>query len=321
MIDGHIHYAASLKEERLLKIIEQYRLSGIALQCIPKAYKIPVEQDAFLFKRHCPVPVYIFGNLNLTWKEKGSKPAAIARQLMEMGCTGIKMLEGKPIVRKFNPIPDFDCPEWEEYWAYLEQQQIPVYMHVNDPPEFWDEEKVSEFAKSAGWFYDDTYIHNEEQYRQILTVLERHPKLRILFPHFFFMSGNLARLGRILDTYSNVYLDITPCVEMYFDLSGQQAAARQFFQKYQNRICFGTDIGARSVICEESVPLSIPESQDRVALITRFLEDGSEYVLRPNYYYQGPGDHVMHGLGLSRGIRDRIYETNFLHFCRVRGAE
>lgn len=43
------------------------------------------------------------------------------------------MLEGKPNIRKYYPIPDFDQSVWEDYWAYLEQEQIPVYMHVNDP--------------------------------------------------------------------------------------------------------------------------------------------------------------------------------------------
>ena len=88
------------------------------------------------------------------------------------------MLEGKPNIRKYYPIPDFDQSVWEDYWAYLEQEQISVYMHVNDPEEFWDASQVTEFAKKAGWFYDETYVNNEDQYRQMQNVLERHPKLR-----------------------------------------------------------------------------------------------------------------------------------------------
>ena len=57
MIDGHIHYAESLEAERLQYIIEAYGLSGVALQCIPKGGKIPVEEDAFSFKRQSSVPV------------------------------------------------------------------------------------------------------------------------------------------------------------------------------------------------------------------------------------------------------------------------
>ena len=73
MIDGHIHYADSLEAERLRYIIEAYGLSGVALQCIPKGGKIPVEEDAFSFKRQSSVPVYIFGG----WTE-GYSPCPLA---------------------------------------------------------------------------------------------------------------------------------------------------------------------------------------------------------------------------------------------------
>ena len=146
MIDGHIHYAESLEAERLQYIIEAYGLSGVALQCIPKGGKIPVEEDAFSFKRQSSVPVYIFGGLDrrIFSLSPGQMAEALPGEidrLMTMGCDGIKMLEGKPNVRKEYPVPDFDDEIWEEYWDVLEKRQIPVYMHVNDPEEFWDESR------------------------------------------------------------------------------------------------------------------------------------------------------------------------------------
>ena len=98
MIDGHIHYADSLEAERLRYIIEAYGLSGVALQCIPKGGKIPVEEDAFSFKRQSSVPVYIFGGLDRrifslsSGRMAEALPSEIDR-LMTMGCDGIKMLE------------------------------------------------------------------------------------------------------------------------------------------------------------------------------------------------------------------------------------
>lgn len=323
MIDGHIHYADSLQKERLQYIIDTYELSGIAIQCIPKGGKLPVEEDAFSFKKHTNIPVYVFGGLDrkIYSLEKKQMKRALpeeVKRLIKMGCTGIKMLEGKPNVRKEYSIPDFDETVWEEYWDTLEKLQIPVYMHVNDPEEFWDENKVSSYAKQAGWFYDDTYVRNEDQYRQMEEVLKRHPDLRILFPHFFFLSRYLDRLSWIFEHYPNVYTDITPGIELYYNLSEQKEQAINFFTRYQDRICFGTDIGARSLIYEDPIPLSIEESRSRISLVTRFLEEKGAYILYPDgYYFTEEKERTMHGLGLSEEILDKIYCTNFLRFISI----
>lgn len=322
MIDGHIHYADSLGEELLNQVIERYGFSGIALQCIPTGQGNPVEEDAFCFQEQCRVPVYIFGGIDrdvYSMKQSELQKALPmeAERLMKMGCNGIKMLEGKPNVRKECPVPDFDCEIWSDYWELLERKQIPVYMHVNDPAEFWDESKVSEFAKKAGWFYDETYVNNEEQYRQMEKVLQMHPNLRILFPHFFFFSEQLERMAAILETYPNVYIDITPGIELYYNLSRQSEEAVKFFEKFQDKICFGTDIGARSVIAPEPSQLSLKESESRIRLITGFLETKGDYILKPDgYYVAGDEERLMHGLGLSEEILEKIYETNFLRFIR-----
>lgn len=320
MIDGHIHFAENLGIDRLNYVIEKHGFSGIALQCIQSGLGKTTEADAFRFREQCSVPVYIFGGIDreiycLKGAELRKALTEEAERIMKMGCNGIKMLEGKPNVRKEWPVPDFDLSVWEDYWTLLEEKQIPVYMHVNDPETFWDGSKVSEFAKKAGWFYDESYVNNEDQYRQIGNVLERHPKLRILFPHFFFFSEQLERLAVILDNYPNVYIDVTPGIELYYNLSERHDEAVRFFEKYQDRICFGTDIGARSVIAEEPKPLSLEESDSRMRLITGFLETKGDYVLKPDgYYVAGSEDRVMHGLGLSDKILKKVYEKNFLNF-------
>lgn len=320
MIDAHIHYAASLEAGRLNKIINRYNYKGVALLCIPKGDTLPVEADAFAFQKQSEVPVYIFGGIDRSvYRQPESQMRELlvleAKRLIDMGCTGIKMLEGKPNIRKQFPVPDFDSGIWEGYWEMLEKYQIPVYMHVNDPEEFWDERKATEIAKKAGWCYDHTFVNNEEQYQQVLQVLARHPDLKILFPHFFFLSKNLDRLEAILERYPHVYIDVTPGVELYYNLSGRQKRARQFFVKFQDRICFGTDIGARSVIYQEPIPLSIEESIGRIELVTRFLETGGDYMLQPDgHYVTGEKERQMHGLGLDKGILEKVYEKNFLTF-------
>lgn len=321
MIDGHIHYIEYMGADRLNQVIQEYGYEGVGLQCISGADGTDTEEEAFRFQKQCPVPVYIFGGIprELYQLEKAELSGSLRQAAADMwnrGCTGIKMLEGKPNIRKQYPVPDFDDEVWEAYWSYLEEEQIPVYMHVNDPEEFWDPEKVSEFAKKAGWFYDETYVNNEDQYRQMEVVLKRHPNLRILFPHFYFMSKQLERLSVILETYPNVRIDITPGSELFYNLSEDRDAAAAFFEKFQDRICYGSDIGARVLVAEEKKLLSMEESWSRIRLIREFLETKGDYPLRPDGWYITADDRTMHGLGLEKPILDQIYRENFLHFIK-----
>lgn len=82
-------------------------------------------------------------------------------------------------------MPDFDAPCWEPFWAWAEEAGVPFMWHVNDPENFWDAAHAPAFAVAQGWLYDDSYINNEAQYAQVLSVLARHPRLRIVFAHFF----------------------------------------------------------------------------------------------------------------------------------------
>ena len=322
MIDCHIHYSKGAGEERFFEVIKKHNMKAVALQCIPKGDRIPVEKDAFEFKRNSPVPVYVFGGLdrNIFRMPKENMGPALANEidrLMAMGCSGIKMLEGKPSVRKNWPVPDFDDPLWEAYWSRMEKDKIPLLFHVNDPEEFWDETKVSEFAKKAGWYYDSSFINNEEQYRQILAVLKNHPALRITFAHFFFLSKQLDRLGKILDAFPNVRIDITPGMELYLNLSDSIGESRLFFNRYQDRIMFGTDIGSRSIIEVEEIPLSIEESDSKIQLIRNFITAQEDYGLKvDDAYVKGVSTRTMHSLNLSGEIQKRIFEDNFLEFVK-----
>ena len=103
MIDGHIHYIEYMGADRLNQIVEEYHYDGIALQCIPDSAGREVLGDAFRYREQCPMPVYIFGGIRrelyrLPEDELKTALVSEARNLMTKGCTGIKMLEGKPII-------------------------------------------------------------------------------------------------------------------------------------------------------------------------------------------------------------------------------
>ncbi len=328
--DAHIHYDGSLGQDRVRKALDYENAVRAAFLCIPKGRSTDLERtmdEAFRFREEAAgsgLCIDVLGGIDRSiylysdgQEEMAERLRGQIRYLLGKGCTGIKMLEGKPNTRKAFPVPDFDSNVWEPYWAEAERRQVPIIMHVNDPETFWDASRVDAFAKSAGWFYDDTYVNNEDQYGQMGRVLARHPHLRILFPHFFFMSLQLKRLAQIFDRYPNVYTDVTPGTELILNLGStdQHEAAVRFFEKYQDRILYGTDIGGRQVIREEPALLNMEESHARSDLVRNFLETEGEYLLTDDgAYFTGRGDARLTGLGLPEKVLEKIYCRNYENF-------
>ena len=114
-------------------------------------------------------------------------------------------------------------------YSFLEEKGTPVNMHVNDPRTFWENGNYDSFVPS----YDEIYT-------EAIEMLDKFPKLNIVFPHFF-LSDNPKEAERIMDTYQNVRFDLTPGVEMYRNFSKDIEYRRRFFTKYRKRILFGTD--------------------------------------------------------------------------------
>lgn len=254
IIDGHIHFGHPSYRENLVQILDQANIGRFNIVCTPHMQRLSLVPDALQLKALFPRRCYVFGGLDISTlfmapQYAGEVFAHYVDSLLEMGCDGIKMIEGKPQMRKTLPIPDFDAAVYAPYWDHMAETGTPLVFHVNDPEEFWDAERCPGWAKKMGWFYGDgTYINNEVQYRQVLNVLERHPNLNVIFAHFFFLSAQLERLSGYLDRFPNMQVDLTPGIEMYMNFARDPQKAREFFIKYQDRIVYGTDIGAKALL-------------------------------------------------------------------------
>jgi hypothetical protein len=317
IIDCHVHFAHPSLMEPTMEVMRQLEVGKLNIVCTPDQRRLSLVPDALYFKAHYPEQVYVFGGLDISAlfrdpQRAGELFADFADQLIAMGCDGIKMIEGKPQIRKMLPIPDFDAPVWEPYWARLEERGIPVLFHVNDPETFWDRENVPSWALEQGWFYGDgSFVNNEAQYTQVLNLLDRHPNLKIIFAHFFFLSAQLDRLAGYLDRFPNMVVDLTPGIEMYRNFSNDPGKTREFFLKYQDRILFGTDIGAKALLAQDSTGLDSAESITRGMVVRNFLELEGPISLPDKAFLFDEPEKPFIGLGLSDEILKKIYSRNF----------
>ena len=315
---GQPHYSYA---DSLMVILEDAGIDQLGVVCTPDEQRLSLVPDALHLKAMHPEKVYVFGGLDIsplfmTPDIAGEVFAHYVDVLCDMGVDGIKMIEGKAEIRKRLPIPDFDDPVYAPYWEKLVQAQVPLVFHVNDPEAFWDAERVPEWARKMGWYYGDgTYIDNEDQYRQVLNVLDCHPDLKICFAHFFFLSGHLERLGGYLDRYPNMRIDLTPGIEMYFNFAENPQKTRDFFIKYQDRILYGTDIGARALLADREAGIETEESLARIEVVRGFLENEGPFKLTHQGFLFGGLEASFFGIQLPGDVLDKIYYQNFMEFA------
>ena len=151
----------------------------------------------------------------------------------------------------------------------------------------------------------------KKQYSEILDVLQNNPTLKVIFAHFFFMSAQLDRLAGYLDQFPNMAVDLTPGIEMYYHFSQNIQKTRDFFMKYQDRILFGTDIGARALLVDPANGIQLDESQKRVFVVRSFLEKEGEFHLDENGFLFGDSKVPLYGLDLPTTVLEKIYYKNF----------
>lgn len=308
IIDSHVHLRHVNERAALERLRAAVGVERMNIVCIFNREVVNFNPSAFATKVEYPGNFYVFGGLDHSsyWSEGKIKAPSLVEQvdrLLEIGCDGIKMLENKPTHRRMVDIP-VDGPYFEDYFEHMETLGVPIVWHVNDPEEFWFPELTPGWAKQRGWGYDETWIAKEELYREVLNVLVRHPKLNIIFAHFYFLSADLPRAARLLDDFPDVKLDVCPGIEMFYNMSRDADATREFFLKYQDRIILGTDISSNH---------TDDEAQKRLGIITRWLStsdefrvpEGADFVLGP------PEDGIMRGIALPPDALQKIRRANF----------
>ncbi len=302
VVDSHVHFVHPERLDEVLALLDEVHAQRANLVCIPNADATTHNPAALHFKQHHPDRVYISGALDYSiLADTERAPDLLGAQipaLKAQGFDGLKLIEGKLQVRKLLP-HRLDGPLYAAMWEAVERENFPVVFHVNDPDEFWDAERCPDWARDSGWDYSDgSYPSKEDLYTEVDNILARHPHLKIIFAHFYFLSRDLERATRFLDAHPAVCFDLAPHLDMYGDFSRHPETARAFFLRYQNRIIYGTDIDTRALergaqTLLRFIPWLIRSMLERDGAFT--TDDGTPY----------------HGLGLPRDVLERIYHANF----------
>jgi len=320
VIDGHIHLKHPERIGGIVAVMEAVPYARTNLLSMPHPDQINQNPAVIRFKAHYPDRAYISGGLDYTQVLEGCGCARrgagenLAKQidtLKAIGFDGLKMHEGEPQERKWIGLA-LDAPEYEGMWARLEALGMPIVLHQAAPGEFWDAERIPEWARSyaGGCFYGDgSYPLKEDLYEEVERVLERHPRLRLILAHLYFLSADLERASRFLDAHPSVCFDLTPGLEMLNNLSRTPDAAREFLIAYQDRLIYGTDITSADL--EAGDEFGMKASLAKAWVVRAFLERDDVFAPPEEIgFWLYPGLDGFQGLDLPRDVLDKIYCVN-----------
>ncbi|MCI8725276.1 MAG: amidohydrolase family protein [Hungatella sp.] len=312
LIDGHYHLGRTAKTTRFENVEDLFAYreeAGLEAVCVHSIVQWETKNLlrnplAILAKLTDSKRIYAFGGVIYPQPDRQSEPfdyAGQAKELISMGFDGIK-IQNKPLYKGEWSLPYYH-ENFDDFFAWLEKEQIPVMFHVGDPKEFWDINRIPKQMYDFGWYYGEDLPSYESFYEETDRMLKKFPGLNMTIPHFYFLSDDLKRLRHFMDTYPNVKIDITPGGEMYFNFSICQDFAREFFLEYQDRILFGTDNygGNEDSGSKEQRLLGIKKIQEMKA----FLEQKESV-------FQGVR---LRGLSLPESVLHRIYRDNFIRWA------
>lgn len=304
--DNHVHLFRADHEATLLRDLDYTGTTQFALMVTGfHGFDDRGQQldNCLRVKQKHPGRAFVFGGFDYRSMEATGKPEipfeTQLQQLLAVGCDGLKLLIGKPGPRKALNHP-LDGPVFEPFLTLAEQLQIPVLWHAGDPPEFWSEATVPLWARGRGWTYDHTFPTKPQIEAEMARVFARHPRLKLILPHFYFLSDRLTDAAELLRTYPSFHLDLAPGVEMFHNFTANWEASRQFFIDFADRILYGSDFG---IYCGWH--------RDRGRMVRRFLETADTFDV-PDDVLMSPDDRPpLRGLGLPDDVLQQIYVENF----------
>ena len=202
------------------------------------------------------------------------------------------------------PLITIDDPRFDPMWEACGALGLPVAMHISDPRAFFTpidrfNERYEELNEHPAWsFYGKDFPTDADLRAARDRVLARHPKTTFIGLHIGHSSEDLAGAGAALDRFPNFHVETAA---RFAELGRQPRASRKFFERYQDRILFGTD--------------GVDDSIYPIAF--RFLETEDEYFEYSAGPVPGQGRWRIYGIGLPDDILKKVYSENATRLLKL----
>ena len=191
--------------------------------------------------------------------------------------------------------PHPDDPRMDPLFARCGELGMPINMHVSDPiwgylPQDYTNDGLMD---SFDWRLDDKpgILGHDGLLKSLEGAVRKHPKTVFIACHFANLDYDLTRLGEMFERNPNFYADIAA---RYAETAPIPRFVNRFYQKYSDRLLYGTDLGF---------------DQEMYRRTFRFLETEDEH-----FYEMDEFNHhwPLHCFGLPDGVLKKVYRENAL---------
>jgi uncharacterized protein len=198
--------------------------------------------------------------------------------------------------------PHPDDSRMDSLFQKCSELGMPVSIHVSDP--IWTylpmDSHNDGYMDAFHWRLDDKpgLLGHDGLLESLERTLKKHNGTTFIACHLANLDYDLTRLGQMLDRNPNLYADFAARMS---EISTIPRFTNQFFQKYQDRLVYGTDF---------------TYTPGELRSTFRTLETLDEH-----YYYQDYSEYIwpFYGLGIPDAVLKKIYRENALRiFARAR---
>ncbi|HEY1502219.1 MAG TPA: amidohydrolase family protein [Acidobacteriaceae bacterium] len=228
------------------------------------------------------------------------------------GARGLKILKTLGLYLRENittgPLVRIDDPRFDPMWDACGQLGIPVAIHIADPLAFFTptdrfNERYEELNNHPDWsFYARDFPTVAQLIEARNRVFARHSHTQFVALHVGNCAEDLGGVSENLDRFPNMTVDIAARIG---ELGRQPRTSRKFFDKYQDRILFGTDATPHG----DEFPQQV--FNDRLyEIYYRFLETDDEYFDYAPAPTPPQGRWQIYGISLPEAILRKVYFEN-----------
>jgi predicted TIM-barrel fold metal-dependent hydrolase len=336
LIDFHTHISGSTRSENGVELAPDREYLGnpqelLALMDrknihtmvnLTGGYDKGLAEAVTKYDRAFPGRFYTFTEPSYSRLKEPDYPRVQARaieQAQRDGAHGLKILKTLGLYLRENitsgVLVKIDDPRFDPMWDTCGQLNMPVAIHISDPIAFFTptdrfNERYEELNNHPDWsFYGKDFPSNAELIAARNRVIARHPNTQFVTLHFGNFAENLQNVADNLDRFPNMTVDMAARIG---ELGRQPVTARRFFDKYQDRILFGTDATPHG----DEYPQQVFNDQ-LYEIYYRFLETDDEYFDYAPARIPPQGRWKIYGIGLPETILKKVYYENAARILRI----
>lgn len=197
-----------------------------------------------------------------------------------------------------SPVPapglHIDDPQMRPLLQKCAALRMPVSIHVAEDAWMYENENAANdgLMNAATWKVDQTrpgLLGHDALVATLERAVQQNPKTTFIACHLANCCSNLAVLGKLFDSYPNLYADIAA---RYGEIAPIPRFVHAFMEKYSHRLVYGTDMGI---------------SKEMYHITFRILETADEHFYQHDIFdYHWP----LYGLSLSDATLKQLYQEN-----------